>query len=95
MDDIALRRLSTPITTGIPQHIPSEYIETVPQESFKSILDAQINKGSETKAAMDAMALNSLGVNFSKHAMNRVLQRNIDLSDENLSRLNEGIRLAG
>ncbi len=95
MDDIALRRLSTPITTGIPQHIPSEYIETVPQESFKSILDAQINKDSETKAAMDAMALNSLGVNFSKHAMNRVLQRNIDLSDENLSRLNEGIRLAG
>lgn len=95
MDDIALRRLSTPITTGIPQHIPSEYIETVPQESFKSILDAQINKGSETKVAMDAMALNSLGVNFSKHAMNRVLQRNIDLSDENLSRLNEGIRLAG
>ena len=95
MDDIALRRLSTPITTGIPQHIPSEYTETVPQESFKSILDAHINKGSETKAAMDAMALNSLGVNFSKHAMNRVLQRNIDLSDENLSRLNEGIRLAG
>ena len=95
MDDIALRRLSTPITTGIPQHIPSEYTETVPQESFKSILDAQINKGSETKAAMDAMALNSIGVNFSQHAMNRVLQRNIDLSDENLSRLNEGIRLAG
>ena len=27
--------------------------------------------------------------------MNRVIQRNIDLSDENLSRLNEGIRLAG
>lgn len=98
MDDyITLRRLSTPITTGIPQQIPTEYTETVPQESFRSILDAQLNKGSqsETKAAMDSMALNSLGVNFSKHAMNRVLQRNIDLSDENLSRLNEGIKLAG
>ena len=96
MDDyIALRRLSTPITTGIPQQIPTEYTEKVPQESFKSILDAQINKESESKAAIDSMALNSLGVNFSRHAMNRVIQRNIDLSDENLSRLNEGIRLAG
>lgn len=96
MDDyIALRRLSTPITTGIPQQIPTEYTEKVPQESFKSILDAQVNKDSESKAAIDSMALSSLGVNFSKHAMNRVIQRNIDLSDENLSRLNEGIRLAG
>ena len=96
MDDyIALRRLSTPITTGIPQQIPTEYTEKVPQKSFKSILDAQINKESESKAAIDSMALNSLGVNFSRHAMNRVIQRNIDLSDENLSRLNEGIRLAG
>ena len=96
MDDyIALRRLSTPITTGIPQQIPTEYTEKVPQESFKSILDAQVNKDSESKAAIDSMALNSLGVNFSRHAMNRVIQRNIDLSDENLSRLNEGIRLAG
>lgn len=95
MDDyLTLRRLSTPITTGIPQNIPTEYTESVPKESFKSILDAQMGKHSESKAAIDAMALNSLGVNFSKHAMNRVLQRNIDLSDENLSRLNEGIKLA-
>lgn len=97
MDDyLTLRRLSTPITTGIPQ-IPTEYTETVPQESFKSILDAQLNKTqeTETKAAYNNLSLSSFGVNFSKHAMNRVLQRNIDISEENLTRLNEGIKLAG
>ena len=95
MDDyIALRRLNTPITTGIPQHIPSEYTETVSQESFRSILDAQLDKDADASAAANRMALGSSGVNFSKHAMNRVLQRNIDLSDENLTRLNEGIKLA-
>ena len=96
MDDyLTLRRLSTPITTGIPQ-IPTEYTETVPEESFKSILEAQMNKTSvtESKAAFDNLALNTIGVNFSKHAMNRVLQRNIDISGENLERLNEGIKLA-
>ena len=48
----------------------------------------------ESKAAFDNLALNTIGVNFSKHAMNRVLQRNIDISGENLERLNEGIKLA-
>ena len=96
MDDyLTLRRLSTPITTGIPQ-IPTEYTETVPEESFKSTLEAQMKKdsGTATKAAYDNLSLNTIGVNFSKHAMNRVLQRNIDISEENLTRLNEGIRLA-
>ena len=27
--------------------------------------------------------------------MNRVMERNIDLSDENIERLNEGVKLAG
>lgn len=88
-DFLTLRRLSTPITTGIPQTIPTEYVESVPKESFKEILNAQLNKESDKIAEME-----SAGVNFSKHAMNRVLQRNINLSDENLSRLNEGIKLA-
>lgn len=93
MDDfLTLRRLSTPITTGIPQTIPTEYTETVPGESFDDILNAQLGK--ESEKTIDATDLGASGVNFSKHAMNRVLQRNIDLSAENLSRLNEGIRLA-
>lgn len=94
MDDfLTLRRLSTPITTGIPQTIPTEYTETVSGESFGDILNAQLGEESET--AVDVADLSASGVNFSKHAMNRVLQRNIDLSAENLSRLSEGMKLAG
>lgn len=33
-------------------------------------------------------------VNFSKHATERVKERNIDISEENLVRLNEGIKIA-
>lgn len=92
MDDfLTLRRLSTPITTGIPQTIPTEYVESVPKESFKEILNAQLDKENQSEKIAD---MESAGVNFSKHAMNRVLQRNINLSNENLSRLNEGIKLA-
>ena len=95
MDDfLTLRRLSTPITTGIPQTIPTEYVESVPKESFRDILNSHLGKESdeESKKISD---IESSGVNFSKHAMNRVLQRNIDLSEANLLRLNEGVKLAG
>lgn len=34
-------------------------------------------------------------VNFSKHATERVIERNIDISAEKLARLNEGVRIAG
>ncbi len=33
-------------------------------------------------------------VNFSKHAAQRVMERNIDVSEQNLERLNEGVKLA-
>lgn len=33
-------------------------------------------------------------LSFSKHAVNRVMERNVDVSSENLERLNEGVRLA-
>lgn len=91
MDDLTIRRFSTPITTGIPQTIPSEYTDVVPKESFKQILSEQMNQNSNEETEE---LLNSSSVNFSRHAMNRVMQRNIDLSGENLARLNEGIKLA-
>lgn len=83
MDDLSLRRFSTPITTGIPQTIPTDLTETVPEESFQEILKEQLG---ETPSPS--------GVNFSKHAMNRVVERGIDLSPDSLSRLNEGVKLA-
>lgn len=49
--------------------------------SFEDILTQELNQ--------------SEGVNFSKHATERVFERNIDISSENLARLNEGVKIAG
>ncbi len=81
MNDIDIKRISTPITTGIPHRSPQDVADSTSCRSFKDILQEQIDT--------------STGVNFSRHAMNRVMERDIDLSVDNLERLNEGIRLAG
>lgn len=80
MNDIDIKRISTPITTGIPHRSPQDVADSVSSRSFKDILMEQIDTAT--------------GVNFSRHAMNRVMERNIDLSADNLERLNEGIKLA-
>lgn len=80
MNDIDIKRISTPITTGIPHTSPQDVADSVSSRSFKDILQEHID--------------GSAGVNFSRHAMNRVMERNIDLSTENLERLNEGVKLA-
>ncbi|MFR0881539.1 MAG: TIGR02530 family flagellar biosynthesis protein [Oscillospiraceae bacterium] len=80
MNDIDIKRISTPITTGIPHTSPQDVADSVSCRSFKDILQEHID--------------GSAGVNFSRHAMNRVMERNIDLSTENLERLNEGVKLA-
>ncbi len=80
MNTIDLKRISTPITTGIPHASPQDIADSVSARSFKTILQEKLD--------------GSKGVNFSRHAMNRVMERNIDLSTENIERLNEGIKLA-
>lgn len=83
MDDMNMR-FYRPITTGIvtPQvgTVPSKKNESEPAVSFQDILNSKIEKNSN--------------VNFSKHAVQRVMERNIELSDDRLDRLNEGVRLA-
>lgn len=81
MNNIDLKRISTPITTGIPHTSPQQVADSVAIRSFKDILEEQINVSSS--------------VSFSRHAMNRMAERDIDLSDDNLERLNEGVKLAG
>lgn len=84
MDEMLLmRQLSTPITTGIPQTLPTDLTETVPKESFKDLLSSKLENDPDESC-----------VNFSRHAMNRVLERGIEISAERLERLNEGVRLA-
>lgn len=49
-------------------------------ETFSDILKARI--------------LQSSNLTLTKHAANRVAQRGIDMSDENIDRLSEGVRIA-
>ncbi|MGN0620659.1 MAG: TIGR02530 family flagellar biosynthesis protein [Porcipelethomonas sp.] len=81
MNNIDLKRISTPVTTGIPHTSPQDVADSVSSRSFKDILEDKIN--------------NVSGVSFSRHAMNRVMEREIDLSGSSLERLNEGVKLAG
>ena len=80
MNQIDIKRISTPITTGIPHKTPQDVADSTSCRSFKDILQEQIDGTAD--------------VTFSRHAMNRVMERNIDLSTDNLERLNEGVKLA-
>lgn len=79
-----LNRLSVPIVTGVPIEPnvnKNEATNTSDEKnSFKKILQEQIN--------------NATGVNFSKHAVNRLVERNINISESNLTRLSDGVKIA-
>lgn len=77
--DVDLRRISSPITTGIPHTGTAKLDESLGAGSFDSILKEQ---------------LSASGLNFSKHAVNRVVERNINVSDDNMERLNAGVQIA-
>lgn len=84
MDDMNLK-IYTPVVTGIPKTGPSTKTEggsssAGERQSFGNILAETINKSSE--------------INFSKHAVKRVADHNIELSDDSINRLNEGVKLA-
>lgn len=79
MNDLYLNRLSAPIITGLPRQ-PA----IVPQSTEKS---------GESFLEVLQRAQSS-GVEFSKHAATRVAERNIQISESSLSRLNEGVRIA-
>ena len=75
------KRLQSPICTGNSWEIQKqEQQQNQPETSFKEILEQKISEESR--------------IEFSKHAVNRVVERNVDVSSENLERLNEGVRLA-
>lgn len=85
MNDITysnyIRNLTTPVNS-IQTNTQSlnQVQQSVNGESFADILNRQINSGTS--------------IEFSKHAMNRVMERNIDLSADKLERLNTGVKLA-
>lgn len=83
MSDIQWNRMTLPITTGKAQWTeqrPAQGTQAQePAQSFSDMLKAQ---------------LGSSQVAFSKHAVQRVEQRNIPLTDASLDRLNQGVQLA-
>lgn len=76
--DMNFRRIST-VTTGIPQTSTAKLNDGLGAGSFDQILKQQ---------------LSSSGLNFSKHAVNRVVERDIDVSDDSMERLNSGVKIA-
>ena len=87
MDNLYLGRLSLPITTGTAQpyrtgtEVPSSPAPTQSDSpSFQELLQKQLQQNA--------------GVEFSKHAVSRVAQRNIELTDNSLERLNQGVKIA-
>ena len=85
LNDIYLNRLNFPITTGtVPIQYQPPVVNTPDEqkngESFKDILKSKLEATSN--------------LSFSKHAVSRVAERNIDISPENISRLNEGVKIA-
>lgn len=86
MDQFTISRLSVPIVTGTPQ---TGRI----QKGTAAGAPVQTGEGSFRAVLERTLAQNS-GIEFSKHAVNRVMERNIDVSESNLTRLGEGIRIA-
>lgn len=84
MDDIRLKYYS-PVVVGTPgaelQTIKRKQQPADQNEpSFREVFQQQLNQNS--------------GVNFSKHAVKRVMDHNIEISQESLDKLQEGVRMA-
>ena len=77
------KMLHTPICTGKPgeaaRNKPAEGTEG--GSAFKELLEQKLKEESQ--------------VTFSKHAVERVMERSVDVSSDKLERLNEGVKLAG
>ena len=83
---LQLRNVS--VTTGKPVGTPANV-----QNGSSKPQDSDFAK--ELKSQIEALDNNS-GVKFSKHAMDRISERNIDMSEGNrLDRLNKAVELAG
>ncbi|MEG2144238.1 MAG: TIGR02530 family flagellar biosynthesis protein [Oscillospiraceae bacterium] len=77
-------RFSVPITTG--------NVEVSKKQQSQSINTT--NSGESFGEIMRQQLLNNSNVQFSKHAVNRVYERNIDITDDKMKRLDDGIKLA-
>lgn len=96
MEDMRLKFYS-PVVTGTPNLQQAAIQEAAAQQQSRTVSTAATPPSAQTNTFAEILqqqlAENS-GVNFSKHAAKRVADRQIELDDDSLNRLNEGVRLA-
>lgn len=80
MNNLYLNRIS--ITTGTPvvSDVPVKVGSSGTSKPFKDVLADKIRQGAD--------------IEFSKHAMTRMVERNIPISENSLNRLNQGLKIA-
>lgn len=83
MDTLLIRgKMNFPVTTGnaiVPQQIQPQALQDEKAGSFQKVLEQTVQKQE---------------LSFSKHAAERVAERDIELSTSGLERLNEGLKIA-
>ena len=82
MEYKTINNFHLPITTGLghlSEKPAAQPTGATKGPSFREVLQSQ---------------LSSCNVEFSKHAVDRVMQRNIPISQKNLERLNDGVEIA-
>lgn len=82
MDDLMLKRVSANLGVGsIASGKKINNTETTENgQSFSDVLERKIAEKSN--------------ISFTKHALMRAAERNLDVSDEKIERLNEGVKIA-
>lgn len=83
MDNSMLtKRISSVVTTGLGQIGIKQTQDGASQshEIFRELLQQKISENSD--------------LTFSKHAASRVLERNVEISDDSITRLSDGVKLA-
>lgn len=78
------KRLRSPVYTGNPVEVQKAQktgkASKKEKTAFQELLEQKVKEESQ--------------VEFSKHALERVLQRDVNVSTANIERLNQGVRLA-
>jgi flagellar operon protein len=87
MEDLRIRYY-TPVTTGTP------FVSKPAQPRLPKDEKGAATENQSFRQALEDKLQQTSNVAFSKHAVNRAIQRNLDLSQDNIARLNEGVRLA-
>lgn len=86
-----MNRLARPVVTGTPAAVSPNQIS---QGAAQQAGQVQTGTGAQFLAMLQQKLETGSNTAFSKHAVSRVAERQIDVSQQNLERLNQGMQLA-